>query len=454
MLAQASQKLEIHIPRTFTTDRPAINFVHDEYHVSINEHSLASGLPECTSVPSLFNGPSHFRALSVPHNAPVSLNDYLTSDSPQLTLYIVSFTDATIISLVWPHIASDAMGLRDLASAWSLVLAGRESEVLPMLSSDEDPMLNAGSNSSFAESHALEKTQVKGLWLFLWGIRFVLDLLWWPRMESKTIFLPHDTVKELRNDALNSIVDGSKDDGISVGEHLPFISDGDAVTAWVSSMAVSTLLPASSPRTVGIANAFDIRSRAPSMFSVKPDQGVYIQNAVLPCWANIAAQHLAEKSGMGVAALAIRRSIELQTSEAQIHALARLTRLSLTETGIPPLFGDTSSFLLTASNWSKASIYEVFDLAPAVTSSHDVLQSSELTKQSIWVEAPNSSIGQARKGKPVYYHVHGVSSNNMLERNAFFMSATPSGDYWINGSFPSAVWKAVESKLSAQQGKG
>jgi hypothetical protein len=75
-----------------------------------------------------------FRELGVPPNAPVCLDDYLTSDLPQMTLNVVSFTDATLVSLCWPHIAADAMSLRDVATAWNLVLAGLQSEITPMLS--------------------------------------------------------------------------------------------------------------------------------------------------------------------------------------------------------------------------------------------------------------------------------------------------------------------------------
>ncbi|KAJ6109926.1 hypothetical protein N7486_002161 [Penicillium sp. IBT 16267x] len=445
------RKLEIHIPQVFTADRPAINFNHEELHVSINEHPLASRLPAPTSdILSVQNGPSAFRELAVPSSAPVCLEDYLASDLPQLTLNVVSFTAATLVSLHWPHIASGAMSLRDLAIAWSLVLAGRESEVPPMLSSGDDPVTDLSKDPLFLETHILENQQVKGWRFLLWGLRFVLDLFWWRKMETRTVFLPRRVVSQLRSDALASLAEKSEKD-VTTESQLPFISDGDVVTAWMSLMAASALLPLKSPRTVGISNAFDIRSRVPSIFPIKEKQGSYIQNAVFPCWANIMAHELiGKKDALGVAALNIRRSIETQTTEDQIHALARLTRVSLEKTGLPPMFGDTSSFLITASNWSKARLFEMVDFGPAVQLAQSALkdQASTLAKNSENVRRKTGSASRAAKCNPMYYHVDNVSPNNMLARNAFFFAGTPNGDYWINGCFPIAVWKAIEGGLT------
>lgn len=442
--------MEIHVPRVFTEDRPAVNFNNGEFHVSINEHPLASRLPTPTSdVLSVQNGPSDFRKLAVPSNAPVCLDDYLASDHPQLTLNVVSFTDATLVSLHWPHITADAMSLRDLAMAWSLMLAGRESEIPPMLSSGDDPMATLGKDPLFLETHILEKIQVKGWRFFIWGLRFLFDLLWWRKMETRTVFLPHRVVSQLRNDALTSLREDVESD-VTTESRVPFISEGDVVTAWMSLIAASALLPLKSPRTVGISNAFDLRSRLPSIFPVKQEEGIYVQNAVFPCWTSIkAGEFIGKSDALGVAALEIRKSIETQTTEAQVHALARLTRVSLEKTGLPPMFGDTSSFLITVSNWSKARLFEMVEFGPAVQpqiARKD--QRCTFTENSKDVGQKTDSASRAVKCNPVYYHVDNVSPNNMLARNAFFFACTPNGDYWVNGCFPIAVWKAIEGGLS------
>lgn len=54
----------------------------------------------------------------------------------------------------------------------------------------------------------------------------------------------------------------------------------------------------------------------------------------------------------------------------------------------------------------------------------------------------------APKSNPVYYHVQGVSPNDMLARNLFFLVGMPSSDYWINDCFPPEVWRKVEMALA------
>lgn len=445
--------MEIRIPQAFTADGSAVNFNHEEFHISINEHLLASRLPAPTSdIPSLQDDPSVFTELGVPPNAPICLDDYLTSDFPQLTLNVVSFTDMTLVSLCWLHIAADAMSLRDVATAWSLVLTERESEIPPLLSSGNDPLAPVGKDPLFLATHILEEQQVKGWWLFLWGLHFVFDLLWWRKMDTRTVFLPWNVVNQLRSNILASLAEKAEKDIATevTQEQVSFVSEGDVVTAWVSLTAASALLPTMSSRTVGICNAFDLRPRLPSISPAKENQGTYMQNAVFPCSTNIPVRELIGKPAPpGAAALGTRHSIKTQTTEPQIHALARLTRVSLEQTHLPPLFGHTCSFLITASNWSKARLFEVVDFGPAVqipryTSKY---QGSTLDINRKSIGGNTGSGCQAVKSNPVSYHVDNVSPNNMLARNAFFFAGTPRGDYWVNGCFPIAVWKAIEGAI-------
>jgi hypothetical protein len=344
------------------------------------------------------------------------------------------------------------MSLRDVATAWSLVISGRESEIPAMRSSGDDPMAPVGKDPLFLETHVLEEQQVKGWWLLLWGLRFVFDLLWWRKMETRTVFLPRKFVNQLRSKILASLAEKADKDITTelTEEQAPFVSEGDIVTAWMSWIAASALLPSKSLRTIGISNAFDLRPRLPSIFPAKENRGSYVQNAVFPCWTNIPARELIGKTNaLQAAALKIRHSIKTQTTEPQIHALARLTRVSLEQTHLPPMFGDTSSFLITASNWSKARLFEVVDFGPAaqIPQYTSKYEGSTLGMNGKSIGGNAGSGFQAVKSNPVYYSVDNVSPNNMLARNAFFFAGTPNGDYWVNGCFPIAVWKAIEGVL-------
>ncbi|GKU13739.1 unnamed protein product, partial [Fusarium langsethiae] len=417
-------KLEIHVPETFSSERPAFGFHHTIFDISIDEHLVASKLPRPTlNKSSIQEQHPEFSTLGVPPGTPLCLDDYLKSDHPQLTLHIVSFTDATLVSICWPHIAVDGMSLAYLGHAWSLALAGRVSEILPMLSANEDPMANAGRDTAFTGPHPLEKQQITGWRTYIFAFYYIFGLIWWRTIESKVVFLPKTVVKELRSQALSSLRK----------EHPPpFVSESDAIVAWLAIAVVSALFPKGSNRSVTIGNAYDLRGRAPSLFPVPNDKGAYIQNAVFPCWAIVPAKmiHNQDETTLGSIALAVRSSIQEQTTEASIHAQARLTRNALELSGIPPLFGDVNQFTIHFAS-VRAYLAESLDFGPAIK------RSSE-HKYPVWAAFP---------GHPVYYHIKCISANNMLARNYSLIAKTSAGDYWINGNYPPKVWKLMESML-------
>jgi hypothetical protein len=73
-------------------------------------------------------------------------------------------------------------------------------------------MASVGKNPLFLDAHLLEEQQVKGWWLLLWGLRFVFDLLWWRKMETRTVFLPRKVVKQLRSNILASLAEKAEKD--------------------------------------------------------------------------------------------------------------------------------------------------------------------------------------------------------------------------------------------------
>lgn len=81
-----------------------------------------------------------------PDDGPQEIEDYLHTDRPQLSLHVVSFTDATLVSLTWPHTLWDAMGRREFLLAWTAVLAGRTDDVRPAYGADEQPLRGFADN--------------------------------------------------------------------------------------------------------------------------------------------------------------------------------------------------------------------------------------------------------------------------------------------------------------------
>jgi hypothetical protein len=100
--------------------------------MNIGEHTVGSKFPTPSGTgPSVVCDPEEFQSLMRRPDGPKALADYLYTDAPQLALHIVSFCDATLVTISWSHTLLDTMGMKLLLQAWSLVLQGRSDEVLP-----------------------------------------------------------------------------------------------------------------------------------------------------------------------------------------------------------------------------------------------------------------------------------------------------------------------------------
>jgi hypothetical protein len=150
--------LEYHIPSEYTKERPALAFYHTTYNMSIGEHAVASRLPTANrrTFPGIVGCPDDFFPLMKPEGGPNRLEDYITSDRSQMGLYVISFTDKTIVTIFWPHTLTDVMGMKVVLDAWSLIMQGRRGEVVPPQNTpSEDPLAKLGFNAT--EPHKLEK---------------------------------------------------------------------------------------------------------------------------------------------------------------------------------------------------------------------------------------------------------------------------------------------------------
>ncbi|KAJ5974901.1 hypothetical protein N7481_008608 [Penicillium waksmanii] len=80
LIGQQNRELEIHIPRAFTAERPAVYYTHQALDMNIEDHPLAKSLPKATEAPSIQPGPQVFRAFAACENAPEKLEDFIYQD--------------------------------------------------------------------------------------------------------------------------------------------------------------------------------------------------------------------------------------------------------------------------------------------------------------------------------------------------------------------------------------
>lgn len=319
------------MPVRYDEKRPGFNYTHVKYDMSIEEHPLASQLPQASNRPSVEAGPEHFESLARRPDAPKKLDDYLHSDEPQLSVHIVSFEDSTLVSLTWPHTYFDAMGRATFFNAWTLVLNGQEDKVAPFNGYKTDPLAPLG--FSMVEESMLAKYQVKGLSILLFTIRYIFEFIWWRKEENYTVCLPAAYLQSMKQTIMQELAAQSQ------GDSKPFVSDGDVICAWWTRLALQHLSP-TSRRTVVILNAFGLRGVLSKDLLLAGT--AYTSNAVYRLYTILAASDVFQRP-LSYLASQIRRSIQEQGTRSQIEALASLHRKNITTTGRPAVFGDSTT---------------------------------------------------------------------------------------------------------------
>jgi hypothetical protein len=409
--------LEIHVPRFFTTERPAVSYTHQSISVDIEDHPLAKTLPKATKIPTIQSGPQAFRTFAASEDAPETLEDFIYTDAPQLSLYITSFNNATLVTLSWPH---TLMGQQALLRGWSLVLAGRESEVPPVLGAREDAICAAvDAPMEKEEEYSLGQKRLKGWAMALFGLRFTGDLLLNRVVETRTIFLPKKVVADLRRQAQDDLA--AQDSG----EEKPFISEGDVLTAWTL-RAVASSLP--QPRPIAALHALNARFRVSSLVQAS---GVYVQNMAVAAFSFIS--HEVATGPLGPIALENRRHLMEQSTEPQVLAYLRELRRE-ENNGVDPatmLYCESNALLMPYTNWTRADFFRTADF------SHAIVRAGET--------------GQSRSNPPgtiVFHHAQSMRQSPAIRNVIVVLGKDHDDNYWLTGSLLPPAWAKIQEEMS------
>ncbi|KAI8961970.1 hypothetical protein F5Y11DRAFT_357297 [Daldinia sp. FL1419] len=413
-------KLEYHIPESFSEKRPAITYSHVAHNVEIARHPTGCRLPKATSKPTVLSDPEEFAPLLRRWGAPRRLSHYLYTDAPQLSLHIVSFTDATVISLSWPHTLLDAMGRKELLDAWTAVLEGRDDDVKPLHGVLQDPLESLGKDPQ--EPYVLAHRRLSPLQALIFAISYIWTTLFWERGEdTRMICVPGAHVQTLHKGALDYLAAQTDEDE----KVKPFVSEGDVLSGWITRLALRHLQH--TDQTVTIMNAFGMRSVLKDLL---PQTHAYVGNAVAGVWAFVSMRDLFTKP-LGHVAAAVRRSIAEQGTRAQVEARAAVD-LAASRRGKTALYGDPAMVPVMISNWSKAKFFET-DFSAAV------------------VRAGADPATRANKiGRPSYIQPNGLV-NGMPTRNSFpIVGRDAAGNLWLSGTLKKGLWRQVQEELDTE----
>ncbi|KAJ4248150.1 hypothetical protein NW762_012920 [Fusarium torreyae] len=335
--------LEYHVPAKFTDERPAFSYAHTTHSCSRREHPEGSRLPASDSGISVGCESEEYLALIQPFGAPTRLRDYVNQDRPLLGLYIVSFNDATIIAISWPHVLFDIMSLADLYQAWILNLQGQGQEIRIPVRAELDFLLELGNNAQ--ETHHLTHRRMSTWELISFGLRNISVFLF-PAMERRTICISAATFERIRattvTEASESQLPGSDN----------FLSDNDVLCAWWSRICCARLKD--SNREVAIINVQSFRSALP--VDLLPKCYAYLSNALGLITTLLPVRNVV-KSQLGPIALEIRTSVQKSGKRSQMEAFESLRKRAWHREW--PIFASTTTYPIIYTNWSKARIFHL-----------------------------------------------------------------------------------------------
>lgn len=396
--------MEFHIPQEFSRDRrPAVGYTHVVHDMDMADHPLASKIPSGTKSdrPVIVGDPDEFAELSCGPGCPQSLDDYLNFDRPVLGVRIVSFTDATMVTLHWLHIACDALGMKAVLQNWILMMQGREDEVPMLHGFEQDPLQELGRHPT--EPHVLADSVMSTGSSLLYGLRNGYSLVFGPK-EGRMVCIPAAFWKKLRTDALAELV--------AAGVEKPFLTENDVLTAWWTRLALTRLAP-ETPVTIMMAMS---ARRALEKDLLPPDK-LYVSNCL--AFMNLLMPQKDLYQSLGTLAGQIRRGINEQGTREQIEAYEGLVRAAAYP--LPLFMGNGSTHQISYSNWTKADLFKMDFSVAAVKPRHEPLLPSFTSHAQIPFKCPEAFI------------IMGKDSHD---------------NYWLQGYRVAGQWANLEKDLA------
>ncbi|KAJ5818542.1 hypothetical protein N7474_004133 [Penicillium riverlandense] len=412
---------KLEIQSSSITGQPNVFFTHDAFDVAIQEHPVAGQIPKATEAPSIQPIADDFRPFIARPNFP-TFEELVRQKLPPISLHITTFSDATIVALVWPHLLMDASGVQALLAAWSSVLAGREGEVPMVLGARTDILRKAASTDGdgMPEEFELERKRLKGTSLLKFYLRIFWNRIWEPRRQRRIVFLPRSALTRMRTRVQQEIAESNQ-----ALDHTPFVSDGDIITAWITQAAASS--EPKETRPVTVYSVLNARFRIPQL-----RKGVFIQNMALGTCTFLPVQ-LAH-GPIGSIALSHRQHVLEQGKEKQIFGFLRRAYQDIEKTGIPKLFfGESHALLMLFNNVTKIEVMKAVNFGPAVLSQGEI---DETRKNPLGTMV-------------TYYNETLFVDPSFNALNLFVIHGKDyGGNYWCMGNLLPRTWEKIEEGLS------
>lgn len=340
-----------------------MQFTHEQHEISVQDHPLDGTLPlrSPEGKPTIIDSPEQLDDTLAGPRAPRCLDDWLLTDTPALVVHVISFTDATFITLTYSHSLVDGVGKREIVTNWCKVLAGRAEDVVPLADWGEEPMevicrpLGPGE-----ERHVHEDKQLKGWRKWYWVFRFIYERIAnRNNYRQRNLFIPASTMARIRQSVEEGAEEEDKEKQKQPGR--PYLSDNQLLTTWLVRLAC---LPfKSTNRPLGITSAVDLRG-FPQLGGVRPGT-VYLQNLLAYTWIHTTPAAVL-RSPLASAAALMRAGLKPQLTLPQVRAAAILTHGGIKRSGTVDFFIGKDTSIVSVSSLAKAKYWKTIDFSPAV----------------------------------------------------------------------------------------
>ncbi|OGM42334.1 hypothetical protein ABOM_007876 [Aspergillus bombycis] len=405
-----SKAFEIHVPRKYTAERPAIQFAQEAYDGSIFEHPFGRQLPQASHDGVALSPPlDELRPFGHAPGFPMTMADLVDRDAPQLSFKVITYTDATILAITFSHCTWDVSGLQGFLKSLGLVLDGREDEVPPMLGAKADILseLTSHYDGSGCDPELLTvpgETKAMGQ----------------PpapnaALEQRIIRVPLENMQRLHSRV--ALENPTEDEDVLSTYQLDELFLALIVQQIARAQAV--------PRALRLLNVFNARLVVPRLAKAR---GIYSQNLVL-----LTPQTLSNEAAtgpMGPIALAHRECLA-QCAEPQSITRSLHTVLGAIESelDITRLMDSTDADSVLVNNLVRLSSHIDLDLSSAVVRQGEISATRRNglgTADSCYLTLPPNSYGMMR-----------VTTLGSYNGNSC----------WMIGELPPRAWELIYEAL-------
>ncbi|KAG6046364.1 hypothetical protein E4U17_007916 [Claviceps sp. LM77 group G4] len=258
---QKKDNLNIIVPKEFSLSHPAVEYQHNVFPQSISSHPIGAQVIRPTAAPTAQPLEKHLSQFMTPEGYPDTVDGLLQTTKSQLALTISSFDDATLVSLALPQTLLDVSGVVSLVQNWSLVLAGRESDVAPLLNTQHDILddVTAANNVIAPQDCLMEKIRITGFgYLKLLGRHMAEATQRKRRLQA--LYIPRDTYQALlaklrQEEAVSEKDDHASNETASACTE-PKIQDMHLLLAWLIHIIAAQ---ESDTRPLALITLYDLR---------------------------------------------------------------------------------------------------------------------------------------------------------------------------------------------------